>query len=49
VRQKERAARRRLVVAAQVEFESEIEAKLKAASHVLVSSGWFQAVSTWVS
>jgi hypothetical protein len=35
-------------VAAQVEFESKIEAKLKAVYHVLVSSAYFQALSPWV-
>jgi hypothetical protein len=33
-----RHLRRRLCVAAQVEFESKIEAKLKALYHILVSS-----------
>jgi hypothetical protein len=37
------------VVAAQVESESKIEAKLKAFNQILVSSGEFQVVSTWVS
>jgi len=32
---------------AQVEFESKIEAKLKAVYQILVSSDWFQALSTW--
>jgi hypothetical protein len=36
-------------VVAQVEFESKIEAKLKAIYHMLVSSAQFWAVSTWVS
>jgi hypothetical protein len=36
------------VAAAQVEFESKIEARLKADSHILVSRALFQALPTWV-
>jgi len=36
------------VVAAQVDFESKIEAKLKALHYILVSSAKFLALSTWV-
>jgi hypothetical protein len=35
-------------VAAQVEFESKLETKLKPVYHILVSSAEFQAGSTWV-
>jgi hypothetical protein len=35
-------------VAAQVEIESKIEAKLKAVYHILVSNPSFQELSTWV-
>jgi hypothetical protein len=35
-------------VAAQVEFESKIEAKLTAIAHISVSRDEIQAVSTWV-
>jgi hypothetical protein len=35
-------------VAAQVEFESNVQAKLKAVYHILVSSAEFKALSTWV-
>jgi hypothetical protein len=38
-----------LGVAAQLEFESKIEANLKADDHISVSSALFQAVSTRVS
>jgi hypothetical protein len=36
------------VIAAHVEFESKIEAKLKAIYHVLASRAYFPALSTWV-
>jgi hypothetical protein len=38
-----------LVVVAQLEIESKVEAKLKPNYHILVSSAEIQAISTWVS
>jgi hypothetical protein len=37
-----------LGIAAQVEFESNFDAKLKAVDHIWVSSAYLQALSTWV-
>ena len=44
-----RGAFRRLGVVAQAEMESNIEAKMTAVYHVLLSSAYFQVLSTWAS